>query len=175
MRSLRLPLTAGPQGLATVEVDSDEDVAQSVALLLDTRPGERRSVPEYGLPDPLFIGVDLDVVAGVVEEWEPRADPLFIEQLVDGALDVVGVTVRAESPTAYGGLTPVAPPPPVVPLAPVAWDVDGEPYLTPWAERTGSGIGFDTDGTPYLTAAAGTPGAVVDFDTDGTPYLTEEV
>ncbi|NGZ99388.1 hypothetical protein G5V59_00170 [Nocardioides sp. W3-2-3] len=51
---LAFPIAVTSQGLATVEQDSDADIRQSVALLLNTRPGERRSEPNYGLPDPVF-------------------------------------------------------------------------------------------------------------------------
>jgi hypothetical protein len=71
---LAFPIRLGAGGLATVEQDSDADIVQSVALLLDTRPGERRSVPEYGLPDPLFSGLTEDQVTAVISEWEERAD-----------------------------------------------------------------------------------------------------
>ena len=75
---LAFPIKVASQGLATVEQDTDPDLVQSVALLLNTRPGERRSVPEYGLPDPVFGGVDPTDVRAVVAEWEDRAD---LEQL----------------------------------------------------------------------------------------------
>lgn len=71
---LAFPITVTRQGLATVEQDSDADLVQSVALLLNTRPGERRSVPDYGLPDPVFGHLSHSDVVAVVGEWEPRAD-----------------------------------------------------------------------------------------------------
>lgn len=174
MLTLALPLRMAGSRLATVETDSDEEIAQSVALLLDTRPGERRSVPEYGLPDPLFSGVDLDVIADVVDEWEPRATPLFLEQLVDGGIvDIVNAAPRADEAPA-GGFTPPAPPAPAPALTPIAYDVDGRPYLTPWAELPTSGVAYDVDGTPFMTDVAGDAGASVAFDVDGVPYVTTE-
>lgn len=175
MLTLALPLRMAGSRLATVETDSDEEIAQSVALLLDTRPGERRSVPEYGLPDPLFSGVDLDVIADVVDEWEPRATPLFLEQLLDGGIvDIVNVAPGAEDGTPAGGFTPPAPPAPGPVLTPVAYDVDGTPYLTLWAELPTSGVAYDVDGTPFMTDVAGDAGASVAFDVDGVPYVTHE-
>lgn len=84
---LRLPLeVTASGGLAQVEIDSIEDVLQSVGLLLDTRPGERRSVPDYGLGDPLFAldGVAEDEIRDAVEEWEERADLTEVESFTDG-------------------------------------------------------------------------------------------
>ncbi|XBB66872.1 GPW/gp25 family protein [Nocardioides sp. WV_118_6] len=71
---LAFPLAVTRQGLATVEQDSDADLVQSVALLLNTRPGERRSLPDYGLPDPVFGHLAHSDVVAVVGQWEPRAD-----------------------------------------------------------------------------------------------------
>ncbi|GAB3867409.1 hypothetical protein GCM10028801_41340 [Nocardioides maradonensis] len=73
-RHLSFPLQVSSRGLATVEHNSEQDIAQSVSLLLSTRPGERRSVPDFGLPDPVFGGVSPSEIDAVVTEWEPRAD-----------------------------------------------------------------------------------------------------
>lgn len=71
---LAFPLRLAGRSLATVEHDSPQDIEQSVRLLLNTRPGERRSVPGYGMPDPLFgREVDLQEVVATVAEWEDRA------------------------------------------------------------------------------------------------------
>lgn len=84
-RRLALPLQLATSGtFVTVAQDSPADISQSVGLLLATRPGERRSVPGYGLPDPLFSGLDPDLVAAVIEEWEDRADPAGIELVATG-------------------------------------------------------------------------------------------
>lgn len=79
---LRFPIAVTAAGrLTTVEQDSDPDIVQAVALLLDTRPGERRSVPDYGLPDPVFGGVLPAHVAGLITAWEERADQTIVEQV----------------------------------------------------------------------------------------------
>lgn len=66
-------------GFGVLDQDTPVEITNSLALLLDTRPGERRCVPEYGLPDPLGRGVDPIEVAELIEEWEPRADPADLE------------------------------------------------------------------------------------------------
>lgn len=82
---LSLPLRVASDGaLVALEQDSPAEVAQSVALLLSTRPGERRSVPDYGSDDPLFAGVSAEDVAAAIETWEDRADPATIEVVVSG-------------------------------------------------------------------------------------------
>lgn len=99
-RVLALPLQVTATGvLATLEQDSPTEVAQSVALLLATRPGDRRSVPDYGYPDPIGDGVDPDELAEVVGEWEDRADPAEVELTVT-AVGEQAVTVRPAAPAA---------------------------------------------------------------------------
>lgn len=79
---LRFPIAVTGSGrLATVEQDTDADIVQSVALLLDTRPGERRSIPEYGLPDPVFGGVVPAHIAQLIAAWEERADQTLVDQV----------------------------------------------------------------------------------------------
>lgn len=92
---LALPLRVSASGsLATQRVGSPAEVGQSVALLLATRVGERRSEPEYGSGDALFgpLGSDrLDEAA--IETWEPRA----VEELGDDqVLEVLEGTDAAE-------------------------------------------------------------------------------
>lgn len=80
--TLKLPIQLAANGqLAAHEGDSVADVAQSVALLLDTRIGERRSVPDYGTLDPLFDQVDPAVLRDAISTWEPRADEPLVRQL----------------------------------------------------------------------------------------------
>lgn len=86
-------------GLATVEQDSQEDIRQSVELLLRTRPGERRCVPGYGLPDPVFGGLTEAEVLDVIEEWEDRADVDEID--IDNLAQSLGL-VFGEEPFGSG-------------------------------------------------------------------------
>lgn len=79
--ALVLPLQVRGGRFVAVPSGSAPDVAQSVALLVDTRIGERRSVPEYGLDGPGFdlVGLREDEVRDAVEEWEPRAEITDLE------------------------------------------------------------------------------------------------
>lgn len=81
-RHLAFPIAVTGGQLATLEQDSPVEVAQSVALLLATEPGERQAVPDYGYPSPLGRGVNVEEVANLVAEWEERADPSLVEVTV---------------------------------------------------------------------------------------------
>ncbi|WP_369070012.1 GPW/gp25 family protein [Kineococcus terrestris] len=98
MRHLKLPLTLGAGGqLSTVAQDSSADIAQSLGVLLATRPGERLSVPGYGTPDPLFQGPDLSATHAAASEWEPRGADFTLT--VDGPLEQRTVTITAGGDT----------------------------------------------------------------------------
>jgi phage baseplate assembly protein W len=73
-RTLTLPLRVTGARMASIEQGHPAEIAQSLGLLLATRPGERRSSPDYGYPDPTFVGVNPDLLRAVADEWEPRAD-----------------------------------------------------------------------------------------------------
>lgn len=98
-RVLTLPLTVAANGsMSTITQDHPTEIAQSVALLLATRPGERRTLPEYGLADPVFAGLDPAVVAEVIAEWEPRADAQLIETATAGIEQTTVVHLANDTP-----------------------------------------------------------------------------
>jgi phage baseplate assembly protein W len=89
---LRLTSTGS---FATNDIDSPEDVADSLGLLAATRTGERLSVPGYGTAPSLTSGFLVDDFRSAVFEWEPRAEGLQVEvEVVD---DQVTVNVSAGS------------------------------------------------------------------------------
>lgn len=84
--ALTLPLTVTANGrLGTLVQGSPEELAQSIGLLMATRPGERAAVPDYGLPDALGRGLRRDDVVAVIGEWEPRA--LKVDVDIDGLIE----------------------------------------------------------------------------------------
>lgn len=101
--TIMLPLTLTTTGkLATVEQGSAAELGQSVGLLIDTRPGERRSVPGYGLPDQRGSLSNSDVrdiqddIDAAIRAWEPRADPADVTvDVVDGLTGSLRVTVTS--------------------------------------------------------------------------------
>lgn len=99
IQHLALPLVVTDSGaLGSLMQDSVEEIAGSVALLLATRPGERRSVPEYGVPDARFGGVNTSAVADALSDWEERADPALLDQIVGGRLEVANAYPGATTP-----------------------------------------------------------------------------
>jgi phage baseplate assembly protein W len=65
---------AGDGSFAVVEQDSDDEVVQSVEILLRTRVGSRIELPEYGIEDPTFTVVpDIAGILDAIADWEPRA------------------------------------------------------------------------------------------------------
>lgn len=95
MQHLALPLRLDSTGrLAVVAQNSPEDVAQSVGVLVATRPFERVAVPGYGTPDPQADGPNLTATRAAVEHWEPRAGTVDLTLTVDGATVTVDVSVE---------------------------------------------------------------------------------
>jgi phage baseplate assembly protein W len=100
-RHLAAPLRLSDAGsLVTLPQDSPQEIAQSVALLVATRPGERRSEPAYGSPAALFAGraaaLDLpaaQLLLGALSTWEPRADPAALDITMTGDPTVVRARV----------------------------------------------------------------------------------
>lgn len=83
-RHLRLPLALGVNGgLATVEEDSLDELAQNAGVILRTRVGERLATPDLGTIDPVFDGLEPAAAFEVVAVWEPRASLDLVEQLLD--------------------------------------------------------------------------------------------
>lgn len=91
---LSLPLRVTPSGrMAGNEQDSARDIAESLALLFATRPGERRSVPGYGSPELLFATrPQVDGLVAAATDWEERADPMTLSLTVSSAVAEVLAT-----------------------------------------------------------------------------------
>lgn len=103
--TVAVPHLAIPFGLDTagaalvVEQDTVDEVAQCVRVLLGTTQGTRQVVPDYGIPDPTFTGIQTDVVEQAVADWEPRAVvSVVIADPPDRNLAVtVGVALEGDS------------------------------------------------------------------------------
>lgn len=75
MRPLSHPFRLGPDGRAvTITAGSDEHIAQQLALLQLTRPGEHPLAPEYGTADPTFDAVDPAETTVKARLFTPDAD-----------------------------------------------------------------------------------------------------
>lgn len=72
---LLIPFTIEPNGsAATIEQGTTAELVQSVANLCGTRPGTRFMVPQYGMPDPTFAGVDPVGLRLACAKWEKRVN-----------------------------------------------------------------------------------------------------
>jgi phage baseplate assembly protein W len=94
------PFRVGPSGMATVEQDSLEEIAQCVEVVVRTRPGDRIENPELGVTDLTFSAdpvPDRAVITAAVEVWEPRASVLVSDapNLLDELVRYVSVRVTA--------------------------------------------------------------------------------
>jgi phage baseplate assembly protein W len=58
---------------AMTEQDTVDEIADCIEALVLTRPGERMELPQYGLDDPTFVGLNKDDLMTAIERWETRA------------------------------------------------------------------------------------------------------
>jgi phage baseplate assembly protein W len=97
----KFPFTFKAGHADVVEQDGDDDVVQSVAVLLSTPVGSRVELPEYGIDDPTFrVGVDLPSILTAIEDWEPRAQ-VDLTSDIDSLDDLMRVI---EANVANGGV-----------------------------------------------------------------------
>jgi hypothetical protein len=174
--TLRMPLAVAPgRGLLALEQGGSADIAQSVALLLSTTPGDRRSVPDYGLPNPLGSGVEVAELIEVIGEWEDRADPTFVEELADGIVQQFAV-----SPGSEVGLGAARPPAPALVNGPrysVGLGVDpdtGRVFIDPDSTDRLYALKVDADGRPYAEIDPEPQALPVGVDGADAPYFERE-
>ncbi len=103
------PLSILDRGLALAE--ADQDVLQSVLLVLGTSPGERVMLPDFGcaLNELVFAPMNeatqtlaATLVRESLERWEPRITGVEVEALPDssraGVLNInIGYVIRASN------------------------------------------------------------------------------
>lgn len=73
---LKVPIQMGSTGLAVVEQDSVDEVAQCAYAVIATPRGSRIEEPEFGVEEAVFdqLPIDTEEWVAAVEEWEPRAE-----------------------------------------------------------------------------------------------------
>lgn len=93
----RLTTTGGNRVPAVVEQDSLEDVTGCVEAALRTERGSRIDMPDFGVPDPTFsvVPMDLNSMAAYIENHEPRAITLLSEDQdrLDALVDRITASV----------------------------------------------------------------------------------
>ncbi len=94
-RGLALPLQVNARGEIAL-VDGDQDIMQSIQIILGTRPGERVMRPEFGCraQELLFEPRDSAVAARMqwfvleaLQRWEPRIEVTGVDVTADDSLD----------------------------------------------------------------------------------------
>jgi len=75
---------------ATVQEGSDQYKAEQIAIMLMTHPGERPLVPDFGVADPTFVGVEEAALATAIAEYGP---PLTIQSVTITTLDATSENV----------------------------------------------------------------------------------
>lgn len=84
---LSFPFRLTPQGYAaTVDPGSDSEVDEALAVLALTVTGERVMLPEFGVPDPAFVGLSLSDIVSGVENFGPagvRIESVTTEPISD--------------------------------------------------------------------------------------------
>lgn len=89
---LTIPFTILSDGTASVvQQDTTTEIVQSVGMLVGSRPGERLMVPNYGVADPTFDGLGVQVLKQAAGRWEKRASVGV--QTTPGNTETVVVTV----------------------------------------------------------------------------------
>lgn len=92
------PFRRDSHGLpVVVEEDSDDEILDCVEVLLRTERGSREEIPEYGIPDQVFImgGADKTAIQATIRRWEPRAS-VFLERddpTIPAMIDTVRINV----------------------------------------------------------------------------------
>ncbi|GAA4916064.1 hypothetical protein [Nesterenkonia rhizosphaerae] len=71
--TLSHPFRITPQGHAAVApYGSDQAIEESIAVLTLTMTGERTLEPSYGVPDPVFAGLDATTIQTGVDSFGPE-------------------------------------------------------------------------------------------------------
>jgi phage baseplate assembly protein W len=86
-----LPFRMHGSSFMAVEQDSLRDIQNCAEAVLRTHPGERETVPDFGIGDLTFLQLPIDphTVAAQIQRFEPRAsvlaeeDPSSIEQMME--------------------------------------------------------------------------------------------
>lgn len=88
--NFRFPFQFTPGGgrVQYREQDTDDEIMDSIEVLLLTPQGERIDIPNYGVPDQTFQmnGANLAAIQTAIELWEERADVTVDDE---GIVDLV--------------------------------------------------------------------------------------
>lgn len=93
----------GDRAAAVVEQQSADEVADCVLRIAHTPRGFREELPDFGITDPTFsqVPVDVERMTEEIREWEPRTD-LRGETMIDSLDELVSI-VRFDADPADRG------------------------------------------------------------------------
>jgi hypothetical protein len=73
------PFQLGPGGaVAVVDQNSDRDIENQLAVAVLTHPGERATVPTFGIADPAFSGWEAPSLARHVQDFGPDVNVISV-------------------------------------------------------------------------------------------------
>lgn len=91
-RLISFPFRLDANGaVATVDQGSDAEIEQQIAVAMMTKPGERITVPTYGVNDPTFNGFLLSALIRQVTDFGPHVTirKVSVDRLDEGREQVV--------------------------------------------------------------------------------------
>jgi len=74
-----------------VEQGSDQQIEQQIVLAMSTRPGERVTVPTFGVADPAFTGFEQGALQRHLDDFGPAVEitTLRVDRATEGRESVV--------------------------------------------------------------------------------------
>lgn len=91
------PLRLLPNGsIAALHEGSDAYLAERLAVILMTAPGERPLVPFFGINDPTYSNLDLAALSGQIRTWNV---PVEVRSVTTTTLDEARVQYDIEFDT----------------------------------------------------------------------------
>lgn len=76
--------------------DTEDEVAQSVEMIVGTNQGERTVVPTFGIPQQPFDGPNITEFTTAIGLWEPRARVAVTTTTSDTGIGSVNVAVSIQ-------------------------------------------------------------------------------
>jgi hypothetical protein len=81
----------GTGSVVTVEQGSDTEIEQQIGLAMTTRPGERITVPTFGVADPAFTGFEAGALQRHLDDFGPDVEitTVLVDHTTEGREQVV--------------------------------------------------------------------------------------
>lgn len=98
-RLISFPFRLDANGaVATVDQGSDAEIEEQIAVAMLVRPGERITVPTFGVNDPAFNGFLLSALIRQVTDFGPRVtiENVSVDRLTEGREQVVVKWARVD-------------------------------------------------------------------------------